>query len=103
MDLNLILNLFDIHYQPLPLTLLLDRHGCVVLELVEGPLKHVLRVDLLHSQQVQHHVVCQVERRVQGVRLALGRRREEMKCVSLFTLYTPCSFARAIAKEMPSK
>ena len=69
----------------LPLTLLLDRHGCVVLKLVERPLEHVLRIDLLHSQQVQHHVVCQVERRVQRIRLALGQKKREMKCASLLT------------------
>ena len=46
-------------------------YGGVVLELVEGALQHVLGVDLLHTQQVQHHVVRQVERRVQRVRLAL--------------------------------
>lgn len=33
----------------------------VVLELVEGLLQHVLWVDLLHTQQVEHHVVGQVE------------------------------------------
>ncbi len=74
-----------LHPPPLPLTLLLDRHGCVVLKLVERPLEHVLRIDLLHSQQVQHHVVCQVERRVQCIRLALGQKKREMKCASLLT------------------
>lgn len=36
----------------------------VVLELVEGLLQHVLRVDLRHAQQVQHHVVGESELRV---------------------------------------
>ena len=53
------------------LTLLFGRNGGVVLELVEGPLQHVLRVDLFHSQQVQNHVVGQVEGTVQGIRLTL--------------------------------
>ena len=48
--------------------------GPVVLELVEGLLQHVLRVDLLHAQQVQHHVVGEVEGAVQGVRRALWPR-----------------------------
>ena len=48
--------------------------GPVVLELVEGLLQHVLWVDLLHTQQVQHHVVGEVEGAVQGVRRALRHR-----------------------------
>ena len=43
----------------------------VVLELVEAPLHHVLRVDLLHPQQVEHHVVGEVEGGVEVVRLTL--------------------------------
>jgi len=50
---------------------LFGRDGGVVLELVEGPLQHVLRVDLLHTQQVQNHVVGQMEGTVQRVRLTL--------------------------------
>ena len=42
------------------------------MELVEGALQHVLRVDLLNSQQVQHHVVGEVERTVQRVCTTLG-------------------------------
>lgn len=38
-----------------------SRQSSVVLELVERFFQHVLRVDLLHSQQVEHHVVGQVE------------------------------------------
>lgn len=42
------------------------------MELVEGALQHVLRVDLLNSQQVQYHVVGEVERTVQRVCTTLG-------------------------------
>lgn len=42
-----------------------------MLELVEGFLQHVLGVDLLHAQQVEHHVVRQVEGAVQRVGRAL--------------------------------
>jgi len=42
------------------------------LELVEGAFQHVLRVDLFNSQQVQHHVVGEVERTVQRVCTTLG-------------------------------
>lgn len=57
-----------------------------MLELVERLLQHVLWVDLLHTQQVQHHVVGQVEGAVQRVSRALetdrntgwkGNRKEE--------------------------
>lgn len=47
-----------------------------MLELVERLLQHVLGVDLLHPQQVQHHVVRQVEGAVQRVGGALGRREK---------------------------
>lgn len=53
------------------LTLHNARQRPVVLELIEGLLQHVLRVDLLHTQQVQHHVVGQVEGAVQRVGRAL--------------------------------
>lgn len=43
------------------LTLHNVRQSPVVLKLVEGFFQHVLRVDLLHTQQVEHHVVGQVE------------------------------------------
>ena len=43
------------------------RNGCIVLELVEGALKHVLRIDFLNSQQVQHHVVGEMEGTVEWV------------------------------------
>lgn len=46
----------------------------VVLELVERLLQHVLWVDLLHTQQVKHHVVGQVEGTVQRVCRALSSR-----------------------------
>ena len=59
------------------LTLQNAGQGPVMLELVEGFLQHVLRVDLLHSQQVQHHVVGQVEGTVQGVRRALYHRGKQ--------------------------
>lgn len=45
--------------------------GCLVLELEEASLHHVLRVDLFNSQQVEHHVVRQVEGRVDRVGFAL--------------------------------
>ena len=48
-------------------TLLEAGNGRVVLELVEGALEHVLGIDLLHAQQVEHHVVGEVERTVEGV------------------------------------
>lgn len=49
------------------LTLHYTRQSPVVLELVERLLQHVLWIDLLHTQQVEHHVVGQVEGTVQGV------------------------------------
>ena len=49
------------------LTLQESWNGSIVLELVEGPLQHVLRINFLHTQQVQHHVVGQVECRIQGI------------------------------------
>lgn len=39
------------------LTLHYTRQSPVVLELVERLLQHVFWVDLLHTQQVEHHVV----------------------------------------------
>ena len=54
-------------YWKTKLTLHDARQSPVVLELVERLLQHVLWVDLLHTQQVQHHVVGQVEGAVQGV------------------------------------
>lgn len=36
-------------------------NGGVVLKLEEGPLEDILWVDLFHSQQVEYHVVGQVE------------------------------------------
>jgi hypothetical protein len=45
--------------------------GSIVLELVKRPFQHVLRVDFLHSQQVQHHIICQMERTVQWIWQAL--------------------------------
>ena len=43
----------------------------VVLKLIERSLQHVLRVDLLNTQQIQYHVVCQVKRTVQWISIAL--------------------------------
>lgn len=43
------------------LTLHHTGQGPVVLELIERLLQHVLGVDLLHSQQVEHHVVGEVK------------------------------------------
>lgn len=43
----------------------------VVLELVERLLQHVFGVDLLHTEQVEHHVVGQVEGAVQRISRAL--------------------------------
>ena len=45
--------------------------GRVVLKLVEGPLQHVLWIDLFHTQQVEYHVVGEVEGTVQRVSLPL--------------------------------
>ena len=57
------------------ISLTVQQHGHVgvVLELVEAPLHHVLRVDLLNPQEIEHHVVSQVERRVDGVRSTLHK------------------------------
>lgn len=53
------------------LTLHNTRQSPVVLELVEGLLQHVFWVDLLHTEQVEHHVVGQVEGAVQRIGRAL--------------------------------
>lgn len=65
------------------LTLVELRKRGEVLELVEGLLEHVLRVDVRHAEQVQHHVVGQAELRVQRIRDAL-------KCYILVGLAPPC-------------
>lgn len=49
------------------LTLHYTRDCSVVLELVEGLLQHVFGVNLLHTQQVQDHVIGEVEGTVQRV------------------------------------
>lgn len=53
------------------LTLNYARQSPVVLELVERLLEHVLWVDLLNTQQVEHHIVGQVKGTVQRVCRAL--------------------------------
>lgn len=53
------------------LTLHNARQSPVVLELVERLLQHVFWVDLLHAEQVEHHVVGQVEGAVQRISRAL--------------------------------
>ncbi len=60
-----------VHRILMMLTVLFEWHGSIVLELVEGPLQHVLRVDLLHSQQVQHHIVGKMKCRVERIWLTL--------------------------------
>lgn len=47
-----------------------------MLELVEGLLQHVLGVNLLHTQQVQDHVIGEVEGAVQRVSRTLLSRKE---------------------------
>ena len=49
------------------LTLYDAGHSPVVLKLVERLLQHVLGVDLLHPQQVENHVVGEVEGTVERV------------------------------------
>lgn len=46
------------------LTFLKGWNGGIVLELVERAFKQVLRVDLLHTEQVKDHIVREVERTV---------------------------------------
>lgn len=67
------------------LTLHYARQSSVVLELVERLLQHVFRVDLLHSQQVEHHVVGQMEGAVQRVRRALHNTAKLIK-IKTFTV-----------------
>ena len=52
-------------------TLLEPRHARRVLELVEAPLEHKLGADALDPEQVEDHIVTEVESRVEPVRLAL--------------------------------
>ena len=47
------------------------RNAAVILELMETPLQNELRIDPVHSQQVQHHVVGLVECRVERMGLSL--------------------------------
>lgn len=61
------------------LTLYDAGHSPVVLKLVERLLQHVLRVDLLHSQQVENHVVGEMKGTVQRVCRALGRERRRQE------------------------
>lgn len=58
------------------LTLYHTGDGSVMLELVEGLLQHVLGVNLLHTQQVQDHVIGEVEGAVQRVGRTLLSRKE---------------------------
>lgn len=72
--------IYDAHENKSPcLTLYYTRDGSVVLELVEGLLQHVLGVNLLHTQQVQDHVVGQVEGAVQRVSRSLETQRKGKK------------------------
>lgn len=70
------------------LTLHDTRNSSIVLELVEGLLQHVLRVNLLHTQQVQDHIIGEVEGAVQRVSRALSaeRERKERIHVELITV-----------------
>ena len=43
------------------------RNVGVVLELMKASFHHVLRVDFLHSQQIEHHVIGEVKGRIDGV------------------------------------
>ena len=52
-------------------------HRGECLELEEALLEHVFGVDLLDAHQVQDHVVREVERAVQRVRLALHTTRKQ--------------------------
>lgn len=61
------------------LTLYNTGQSPVVLELVERLLQHVLRVYLLHTKQVEHHVVGQVEGTVQRIGRALYSNKKNKK------------------------
>lgn len=52
------------------LTILKHRHAGTALKLEETPLKHILWADDLDLHQIQHHVVPQMKRRIQPVRLS---------------------------------
>lgn len=61
-----------------------------MLELVEGLLQHVLGVNLLHTQQVQDHVIGQVEGAVQRVSRTLlteSDSEKERNQADLITVY----------------
>lgn len=42
-----------------------------VLKLEKRAFQHVLWVDVLHAQEIEYHVVCQVKRRIEVISLAL--------------------------------
>jgi hypothetical protein len=62
-------------------TVLQLRYARCVLELVETPLKHVLGRQPFNPHQVQNHVVPEVERRIEPIRLTLNHslRRRRFK------------------------
>jgi hypothetical protein len=49
-----------------------ERNRGLILKLEKAPFQHVLRVDFLNTEQIQHHVVGEMEGRVDGIRLALN-------------------------------
>lgn len=53
------------------LTILEHRHAGAALKLEKTPLKHILRADDLDLHQIQHHIIPQMECRIQSVRLSL--------------------------------
>lgn len=66
-----------------------------MLELVEGLLQHVLGVNLFHTQQVQDHVIGQVEGAVQRVSRTLlteSDSEKERNQVDLITVYNHTFF-----------
>lgn len=77
------------------LTLYYTRNSPVMLELVEGLLQHVLGVNLFHTQQVQDHVIGQVEGAVQRVSRTLlteSDSEKERNQVDLITVYNHTFF-----------
>ena len=71
----------------------LFRNSRVVLELIEGSLQHVFWINFFHSQQIQHHVVCQVKRTVQRIRLSL-----QCKHTRSVLRFTPTTIRQTNAK-----
>ena len=46
-------------------------HWSIVLKLAKRLLQHDFRIHFFHTQQVQHHVVCEMESTVKWIRLTL--------------------------------